>query len=44
MESKAILYHSNKKYKCKKFISQSDYLIVSENDKDDIWLGKGMYF
>ena len=44
MESKANLYHSNKKYKCKKFISQSDYLIVSENDKDDIWLGKGMYF
>lgn len=44
MESKAILYHSNKEHKCKKFISQSDYLIVSENDRDDIWLGKGMYF
>lgn len=44
MESKAILYHSNKKYKCEKFIHQSDYLIVSENDRDDIWLGRGMYF
>ena len=44
MKSKAILYHSNKEHKCKKFISLSDYLIVSENNKDDIWLGKGMYF
>lgn len=44
MESKAILYHSNKEHECKKFISLSDYLIVSVNNKDDIWLGKGMYF
>ena len=44
MESKAILYHSNKKEECEKFISQEDYLIKSKNSKDDIWLGKGMYF
>lgn len=44
MESKAILYHSNKKEECQKFISEKDYLIVSQNAYDDIWLGKGMYF
>ncbi|MCD8221830.1 MAG: hypothetical protein LUD07_06505 [Clostridiales bacterium] len=44
MESKAILYHSNKEDECKRFISEKDYLIVSKNNKDDIWLGKGMYF
>lgn len=44
MESKAILYHSNKKEECEKFILQEDYLITSENSRDDIWLGKGMYF
>lgn len=44
MESKVILYHSNRVEKCKKFISKSDCLIISENSKDDIWLGKGMYF
>ena len=44
MEAKAILYHSNKEDECKKFISKKDYLILSKNSKDDIWLGKGMYF
>ena len=44
MESKAILFHSNKKEKCDKFISEKDYLILSQNSYDDIWLGKGMYF
>jgi hypothetical protein len=44
MESKAILYHSNKKEACEQFASKEDYLIISENSKDDIWLGRGMYF
>lgn len=44
MEAKAILYHSNKKEKCKNFISNTEYLISSGNSKDDKWLGKGMYF
>lgn len=44
MEAKAILYHSNKKERCRKFISGEEYLILSENLKDDNWLGKGMYF
>ncbi len=44
MESKAILFHSNKKEECDKFISSDDYLSISNNNKDDIWLGKGMYF
>lgn len=44
MESKAILYHSNKEEECKKFISEKDYLVLSKNSNDDIWLGKGMYF
>lgn len=44
MESKVILYHSNKKEKCQKFINNESPLIISENTKDDIWLGKGMYF
>ena len=33
-----------KEDECKKFISKKDYLILSKNSKDDIWLGKGMYF
>lgn len=44
MESKVILYHSNKEEKCNKFILEKEYLVSSENLKDDIWLGKGMYF
>ena len=44
MESKAILYHSNKQDECNKFISQEEYLILSGNSRDDVWLGKGMYF
>lgn len=44
MESKAILYHSNKEEECNKFISEEEYLVLSENSRDDIWLGKGMYF
>lgn len=44
MESRAILYHSNKEIECEKFIKTSDYLIISNNSKDDIWLGTGMYF
>lgn len=44
MEAKAILFHSNKKAECKKFVENENYLIISENSKDNIWLGKGMYF
>lgn len=44
MESKIILYHSDEKNKCKKFVDEENSLIVSGNSKDDIWLGKGMYF
>ena len=43
MESKVILYHSNREEECNKFITE-EYLALSENPKDDIWLGKGMYF
>lgn len=44
MESKIILYHSDEEIKCKKFIKERNNLIISGNSKDDIWLGKGMYF
>lgn len=44
MESKIILFHSDEESKCKKFIEEENSLIISENSKDDIWLGKGMYF
>lgn len=44
MESRVILYHSNKEEECIQFISKEEYLIISENSKDDIWLGRGMYF
>ena len=44
MESKAILYHSNTSKECKKFIDDKKYLVISQNEKDDIWLGRGMYF
>lgn len=44
MEAKAILFHSNKKEHCDNFISGDEYLVISKNGKDDMWLGKGMYF
>ena len=44
MESKIILYHSDEEEKCKEFIDKENTLILSGNSKDDIWLGKGMYF
>ena len=44
MESKLILYHSNKENECNQFICEKEYLILSKNKRDDIWLGKGMYF
>lgn len=44
MESRIILYHSDIKEKCKEFVIDKDKLIISGNSKDDIWLGKGMYF
>lgn len=44
MESKIILYHSNEEEKCKEFVAKEGSLILSENSKDDIWLGVGMYF
>lgn len=44
MESKIILYHSNEERKCKDFIEKEGKLILSRNNKDDIWLGMGMYF
>lgn len=44
MEAKAILYHSNEAEKCDMFITKTDYLIESQNLKDDKWLGTGMYF
>jgi len=44
VESKIILFHSDEESKCKKFIEEENSLIISENSKDDIWLGKGMYF
>lgn len=44
MEAKAILYHSNEESKCKEFLSNDGFLIVSNNRYDDIWLGSGMYF
>lgn len=44
MESKIILYHSNEKEKCKEFVNKENTLIISKNLRDDIWLGKGMYF
>ena len=44
MESKIVLYHSDNENRCKEFIAKENTLILSENSKDDIWLGKGMYF
>lgn len=44
MESRIILYHSDEEKKCKDFIEKSDELLLSGNNKDDIWLGQGMYF
>jgi hypothetical protein len=44
VESRIILYHSDEEKKCKDFIEKTDVLILSENIKDDIWLGQGMYF
>lgn len=44
MESKIILFHSDEENKCKRFVYEESSLIVSINSKDDIWLGKGMYF
>ena len=44
MEEKIILYHSNEENKCKEFIEKGNSLLLSGNLKDDIWLGKGMYF
>lgn len=44
MESKIILYHSDEENKCKQFVDKENVLILSGNTKDDIWLGKGMYF
>lgn len=44
MESKIILFHSDEESKCKKFVEKENGLIISGNTKDDIWLGKGMYF
>lgn len=44
MEAKAILYHSNEESKCNEFITNDDFLIMSKNKYDDIWLGYGMYF
>lgn len=44
MESKIVLYHSNEEKRCKDFVNKNNELILSENLKDDIWLGKGMYF
>lgn len=43
MESKVILYHSDEENKCKEFLDKNG-LIISGNSRDDIWLGKGMYF
>jgi hypothetical protein len=36
-----IAYHVNDSERCEKFVSDSRYLIISE---DKYWLGKGMYF
>lgn len=44
MESKIVLYHSDEEKKCSEFIKEENKLLVSGNSKDDIWLGKGMYF
>ena len=44
MEGKAILFHSNLKDRCYDFITGKEDLIISYNDKDDVWLGSGMYF
>jgi hypothetical protein len=44
VESKAILFHSNEEKKCEEFVSEKIHLISSENKRDDIWLGVGMYF
>lgn len=44
MQSRVVLYHSNVEEKCQKFILDAEYLIVSNNSKDNEWLGTGMYF
>lgn len=44
MESRIILYHSDTEKKCEEFIAKKDALVLSNNLKDDIWLGDGMYF
>ena len=44
MESRIIIYHSDEEEKCKEFVDNENVLILSGNSKDDIWLGKGMYF
>lgn len=35
-------YHANDRNRCNKFITEKDFLIISENDVD--FLGTGMYF
>ena len=37
-----ILYHCNDLERCKKFVSDKNYMINSEEDGN--WLGRGMYF
>ena len=34
-------YHVNDEERCKKFIENKDYIIISD---DTFWLGNGMYF
>lgn len=41
LRANIIGYHVNDEERCKKFISDEDYLIYS---KDTMWLGFGMYF
>lgn len=38
------MYHSDTEKKCEEFIAKKGSLILSNNSKDDIWLGRGMYF
>ena len=44
MESKTILFHSNKEKICQEFVDGKIPLITSQNNNDDEWLGTGMYF
>lgn len=36
------LFHANDEKRCRQFLEEDDYLIISE--EDGVWLGSGMYF